>query len=40
MEIEKQRSTFENMLSEDVENLRRICKAKLFVIGLKVYKIA
>ena len=40
MEIERQRLAFENMLSEEVENLRRIYKAKLFVIGLEVYKIA
>lgn len=40
MEIKRQRSAFGNMLSEEVENLRRFCKAKLFVIGLKVYKIA
>lgn len=40
MEIEKQTSVLANTLSGEVENLSRICKAKLFVMGLEVYTLA
>ena len=39
METEKQSSVLANTLSGEVENLRNICKAKLFVMGLEVYTI-